>query len=101
MKSSVPQWSVPELVLFNIFINYNSSRIKRSFSKSRDDIKLCSAADTPEGRDAIQIVPERFEQWTQVNLMRFKKSKCNVWLLGWGNPLSIQVGGCKDGTQPC
>ena len=50
-----------------------------------NDIKLCGAADTPERQDGIQGNLDRLEQWAQVNLMRFNKSKFKVLHLGRGN----------------
>jgi len=80
---SVPQGSVQELVLFNIFISDTDSGIECTLNKSADDTKLWSTClrDRLQSRDL-----DRLKQEAQVNLMRFNNSKHRVLHVGCGNP---------------
>ena len=67
----------------------------------------------------VQLKP-RLEQWAQVNITKFNKSKCKILHLVWGNPhyqykledervecspagkaLGVLVGGKQDESQQC
>ena len=83
VTGGIPQGSVLRPVLFSLFTSDINSGIKCILSKFVNDIKLCGATNMPEGWDAIQRDPDRLEQWDQVDLMRFDRSKCKV--LHWGH----------------
>ncbi|GAB0205937.1 mitochondrial enolase superfamily member 1 [Grus japonensis] len=84
VMSGVPQGSVLEPALFNIFVSDMDNGIKCTLSKFANDTKLCGAVGMLEGRDAIQM--DRPERWTHVNCMKFNKAKCKVLHVGWHNP---------------
>jgi len=75
MMSGVPQESVVELVLFNIFAGNMHSGTECTLSKFADDTKPCGAANMLDRQDAIQRDTGRLERWASVNLMEFNKAK--------------------------
>lgn len=65
--SDVPQGSILEPTVFNIFINNTDSVIVCTPSKFSGDTKFSDLAELLEGRDAVQSDLERLEEWACVN----------------------------------
>ena len=101
MTNYIPQGSQLGLIIFNIFISDLDSEIDCTLSKFANDIKLCGTVDTPKGWDAIQKDLDRFEQWAQVNLRRFNKSKSKVCTQVVATPTVNTSWEMKDRAQPC
>ncbi|KAK4830695.1 hypothetical protein QYF61_012864 [Mycteria americana] len=80
------QWEVLSPKLFSVFISDLDDGIKCTLMEFADDTKLGGEADTSEGRATLQEDMERLEEWTNKNLMKFKKDKCKVLHLGKHNP---------------
>jgi len=61
--------------------------VECTLCKFTDNTKFRGVADAPEGRAAIQRDLDRLEKWTERNLMKFLKGKCEVLPHGRKNPM--------------
>lgn len=73
VTSSVPQTSVLDPVLFNIFINGLYDGAEHSLSKFAGDTKVRGVADRPKGFAAMCRDLGKLERWA--DLMKFSNRK--------------------------
>ncbi|GAB0181775.1 mitochondrial enolase superfamily member 1 [Grus japonensis] len=78
-------WSVPDLVLFNIFINDLDDDGECALTRFADDTKLARVAGTPVGPADTQSNLDRLDKWADRNLRKFNKEKYKVLHLGRNN----------------
>jgi len=78
----VPQGSIPQPVLFPVFLNDLDAGIECTLGKCADNTELGRAVDSLKGREALQRDLERLESWAFPSQMKFNKNKSRILHLG-------------------
>lgn len=80
VASSVPQTSILDPILFNIFINYLYDVAEHSFSKFAGDTKVGGIADRPEDFAAMcRRRDDRLEGWADLMKLKIGSAKSCIW----------------------
>ncbi|KAJ7406072.1 hypothetical protein WISP_136184 [Willisornis vidua] len=72
-------------VLFSIFISDLDLGLEGG-SQFGDDTELGGGVDSLKDREALQRDLDKLENWATTNHVKFKKGKCWILHLEWGNP---------------
>ena len=87
VRSGVPQESVLEPILFNIFTSDQEEETESTSLSLWTTPNWGNVVDILKDGAAIQRDLERLEEWAGRNLMKLDKDKCQILYLGWTNPL--------------
>ncbi|KAJ7425017.1 hypothetical protein WISP_25766 [Willisornis vidua] len=85
VNAGIPQGSVLESVLFNIFVNDMDESTVCNLSKFTDNAEFGGSVVMLEGRKALQRDLDSLHQCAKANSMTFNKVKCWILYLGHNN----------------
>lgn len=86
ITGGIPEGSILDPILLNMFMNDVDDDAVCNFSKVADGTKLGGVADTPYSFAAIQRDLKRLEKWADRSLIKFSKRTCKVLHLGIQEP---------------
>ncbi|CAM5105037.1 unnamed protein product [Natator depressus] len=84
--SGVPQGSVLEPILFNLFINDLEKGVNGEVAKFADDTKLLKIVKTKADCEELQKDLTKLSDWATKWQMKCNVDKCNVMHIGKNNP---------------
>ncbi|CAM5145823.1 unnamed protein product [Natator depressus] len=86
VTSGVPQGSVLEPILFNLFVNDLEKGVNSEVAKFADDTKLLKIVKTKADCEELQKDLPKRSDWATKWQMKFNVDKCKVMHIGKNNP---------------